>query len=424
MRNKPADWSRLDNAAKIFPPTSNKQDTKVFRFCCQLNEWVDRETLQLATERTLESFPIFRSVLKHGLFWYYLEKTDLVPIAEPEYRPPCGQIYDPNSRNLLFEVTCYRDRINLEVYHSLTDGTGALQFLKTLVCNYLAIKYPHTRQDLLPEIEYDASATDRDEDSFSKYYNPHHQAKRTRGRKSAQLKGLRVPEGRIRIIEGIMPVREVLQLAKSYQTTLTVLLTSMMLIAFAEEIPLRKRKRPVVLDVPVNLRNYFHSDTARNFFGVIKVGYNFSEGPGTLEDVIRQVREEFARELTADQLGARMAALSKAEHNYVARVVPLVLKDIILRTADRINEAYMAGSISNIGKIEMPQAAQPYVRRFDVFVSTEKLQACVCSYGSELTVSFTSAFRSTNVQKNFFRQLTAAGIPVEIQSNKMEDDVQ
>ena len=424
MRNKPADWSRLDNAAKIFPPTSNKQDTKVFRFCCQLNEWVDRETLQLATERTLESFPIFRSVLKHGLFWYYLEKTELVPIAEPEYRPPCGPIYDPNSRNLLFEVTCYRDRINLEVYHSLTDGTGALQFLKTLVCNYLAIKYPHTRQDLLPEIEYDASATDRDEDSFSKYYDPHHQAKRTRGRKSAQLKGLRVPEGRIRIIEGIMPVREVLQLAKSYQTTLTVLLTSMMLIAFAEEIPLRKRKRPVVLDVPVNLRNYFHSDTARNFFGVIKVGYNFSEGPGTLEDVIRQVREEFARELTADQLGARMAALSKAEHNYVARVVPLVLKDIILRTADRINEAYMAGSISNIGKIEMPQAAQPYVRRFDVFVSTEKLQACVCSYGSELTVSFTSAFRSTNVQKNFFRQLTAAGIPVEIQSNKMEDDVQ
>jgi NRPS condensation-like uncharacterized protein len=424
LSNKPADWSRLDNAAKIFPPTSNKQDTKVFRFCCQLNEWVDRETLQLATERTLESFPIFRSVLKHGLFWYYLEKTELVPIVEPEYRPPCGQIYDPNSRNLLFEVTCYRDRINLEVYHSLTDGTGALQFLKTLVCNYLAIKYPQTRQDLLPEIEYDASATDRDEDSFSKYYDPHHQAKRTRGRKSAQLKGAKVPEGRIRIIEGIMPVREVLQLAKSYQTTLTVLLTSMMLIAFAEEIPLRKRKRPVVLDVPVNLRNYFHSDTARNFFGVIKVGYNFSEGPGTLEDVICKVREEFARELTADQLGARMAALSKAEHNYVARAVPLILKDLILWMADNINEAYMAGSISNIGKIEMPQAAQPYVRRFDVFVSTEKLQACVCSYGSELTVSFTSAFRSTNVQKNFFRQLTAAGIPVEIQSNKMEDDVQ
>ena len=133
MSQKSADWTRLDNAAKIFPPTSNKQDTKVFRFACQLSEWVDRDILQQATERSLDVFPIFRSVLKHGLFWYYLEKTELVPVVEPEYRPPCGQIYDPSSRNLLFEVSCYRNRINLEVYHSLTDGTGALQFLKTLV---------------------------------------------------------------------------------------------------------------------------------------------------------------------------------------------------------------------------------------------------------------------------------------------------
>lgn len=77
MSQKSADWTRLDNAAKIFPPTSNKQDTKVFRFACQLSEWVDRDILQQATERSLDVFPIFRSVLKHGLFWYYLEKQNL-----------------------------------------------------------------------------------------------------------------------------------------------------------------------------------------------------------------------------------------------------------------------------------------------------------------------------------------------------------
>lgn len=423
MREQSPDWTRLDNAAKIFPPTSNKQDTKVFRFACQLGEWVEQDVLQQATEKTLETFPIFRSVLKHGLFWYYLEKTELVPVVEPEYRPPCGQIYDPSSRNLLFEVTCWRNRINLEVYHSLTDGTGALQFLKTLVCNYLAIKYPQLLPDLLPEIEYDASTAERDEDSFLKYYDPHQKARRTKNERSCQLKGARVPEGRLKIIEGIMPVKDVLRLSKSYNTTLTVLLTSMMLIAFAQEIPLRKKKRPVVLDVPVNLRNYFQSETARNFFGVIKAGYNFSQGPGTLEEVIAHVREVFARELTAEQLGARMAALSKAEHNLVTRAIPLVLKDPILRIANAFNESCMAGSISNIGKVTLPEAAVPFVNRFDVFVSTDKLQACVCSFGSQLTVSFTSAFRSTNVQKNFFRQLTQAGIPVEIQSNKLEDDL-
>ena len=152
MSERASDWNRLDNAAKIFPPTSNKQDTKVFRFACQLNERVEQEILQQATEKTLETFPIFRSVLKHGLFWYYLEKTDLVPVVEPEYRPACGPLYDPASRNLLFEVTCWRNRINLEVYHSLTDGTGALQFLKTLVCNYLSIKYPQLSEELMAPV--------------------------------------------------------------------------------------------------------------------------------------------------------------------------------------------------------------------------------------------------------------------------------
>jgi hypothetical protein len=49
----------------------------VFRFACQLNERVEQEILQQANRKTLETFPIFRSVLKHGLFWYYLEKPTL-----------------------------------------------------------------------------------------------------------------------------------------------------------------------------------------------------------------------------------------------------------------------------------------------------------------------------------------------------------
>ena len=100
-----------------------------------------------------------------------------MPVVEPEYRPACGPLYDPASRNLLFEVTCWRNRINLEVYHSLTDGTGALQFLKTLVCNYLSIKYPQLSEELMAGIQYDASVSERDEDSFLKYYDPHQKIK-------------------------------------------------------------------------------------------------------------------------------------------------------------------------------------------------------------------------------------------------------
>ena len=34
-------WSRLDNAAKIFPPTSSARDTKVFRLACTLTQPVE-----------------------------------------------------------------------------------------------------------------------------------------------------------------------------------------------------------------------------------------------------------------------------------------------------------------------------------------------------------------------------------------------
>ena len=133
-------WRSLDNAAKIFPSASGGHDTNVFRFYCELNETVEHKYLQEALDKTIESFPIYRSVMKRGLFWYYLEDSTIKPVVEMENKYPCSKIYDKDVKKLLFRVTYYEKRINLEVYHVLTDGTGAEEFLKILVSNYLLIK--------------------------------------------------------------------------------------------------------------------------------------------------------------------------------------------------------------------------------------------------------------------------------------------
>ena len=80
-RKKPVQWTRLDNAAKIFPPNTNEKDTKVFRFVCELKEEVDREILQEAVNKTIILFPVYRSVLRKGVFWYYFESTELMPVC-------------------------------------------------------------------------------------------------------------------------------------------------------------------------------------------------------------------------------------------------------------------------------------------------------------------------------------------------------
>lgn len=70
-------WRKLDNAALAFPLVTGKNDTRVFRFYCQLKEEVAGEVLQTALDQTMEKYPLFQTVLRKGLFWFYLEHREL-----------------------------------------------------------------------------------------------------------------------------------------------------------------------------------------------------------------------------------------------------------------------------------------------------------------------------------------------------------
>ena len=129
-------WRKLDNAALAFPLVTGKNDTRVFRFYCQLKEEVAGEVLQTALDQTMEKYPLFQTVLRKGLFWFYLEHRELRALAVPETEPPCSRLYIPDKKTLLFQVSYYKNRINFEVFHALTDGTGAMHFLQELVQNY------------------------------------------------------------------------------------------------------------------------------------------------------------------------------------------------------------------------------------------------------------------------------------------------
>ena len=419
-------WSRLDNAAKIFPPASTKDSTNVFRFSCELYEEVDSHTLQQALDLTVEQFPAYLSVLKRGMFWYYLEASGLSPIVTADSKPPCSPIYDRNRRTLLFSVTYFRRRINLEVYHVLADGTGALQFMRTLVYHYLCIRHQKELAGELPLMDYDASAAQKMDDSFKKYYTGKQTSngKKQREKRCAayRLKGMRTAERRIKVIEGIMNTRELVDRAHEYHTTLTVFLTAVLLRAIFEEMPLRARRRPAVIKVPVDLRNYFPSVSARNFFSIINVGYDFSVQSHELEDIIQGVAASFKEELTEENLSRRLNALMAIEQNMFARIAPLTVKDVCMRAAYRFDASGVTATLSNVGRITMPAALEPYIRLFDICVSTNKLQICMCSFQDNVAVSFTSQFISSDIQRRFFRTLTQMGIEVELVTNQMDSE--
>jgi len=163
-------WMPLDNAAKIYPAARRQNWSNVFRLSSTLTEDVDREVLQSALDVTGRRFPSIAVRLRRGVFWYYLQQLSKMPQIREESCYPLTRMSKAETRKCAFRVIVYKRRIAIEIFHSLTDGTGAMIFLKSLVAEYLQQKYGvHVppEKGLLGRVE---EPSEREmEDSFQKY---------------------------------------------------------------------------------------------------------------------------------------------------------------------------------------------------------------------------------------------------------------
>lgn len=404
-----SNWRKLDNAAKIFPATSNRRDTRVFRFYCECRDTIDKTSLQMALDKTVEKYPLFLAVMRRGLFWFYLEKSDIAPVVKEENEPPCLNLYLRDQKTLLFQVSYYENRINFEVYHALTDGTGASNFLKELVKNYLLFRYADAGISDIPLTVSDMTVQDQESDGFSKYY------KRIRGKKpqklkTAQLSGPKITYGELNITERTASCQTLLSKSKEYGVSITVLLSAALICAIHEEMNVRQMKRPIALMVPVNLRKFFPSASMLNFFGWIEPFYLFKERDYRFEDVVEKISEYFRHELTSEGLSKRFGGYMSLERNPLLRFFPLVLKNLAMQLTLLLTRTDFTAFFSNLGIIELPSEYAQYIQRFGVFTSTPKIELSMCSFQDETVLSFASGFRNQNVERNFFRILKGLGI--------------
>lgn len=403
MKSGYSKWRKLDNAALAFLPATDKNDTRVFRMYCELKEEIQPEILQEALDQTMEKYPLFQVVLRKGLFWFYLERRDIHAVVKEEKKPPCSRLYIPDKKSLLFEVSYYENRINFEVYHALTDGTGARNFLQELVQNYLILRYPEVE---LPRMETEEKATFRDheEDSFSQYYSSETPRDKEKKSRAVRLRGEMLSHDEMEILEISIPVKEILAKARAYGASITAYLSAIFICSIHEEIPKSRQKRPVTLMVPVNLRNFFPSQSMANFFGWIEVGYTFTDTT-TFQDVLENVKKQFETELVKEKIAMHMSGYVRLEKNPLIRAVPLEVKKYFLMLGASLGSRRITTVYSNIGVIRFPEEYKEYIERFGFFTCTESLQLCSCSYGDELLLGFTSKIPGESIQRNFLKFL-------------------
>lgn len=407
-------WRKLDNAAKVFPATATRRNTKVFRFYCELHEEIEQENLQLALEITLEKFPLFKSVLRRGLFWFYLEHNEYIPVVKEEKKEPCSALYEEDDNKYLFRVNYYKNRINFEVFHVLTDGTGATYFLKELVKNYLYISYRNTGLEDVEILDEEWTHIDQEKDGFQKYYSEDVDKIDKKKINAHQIRGIKTEYETLQVIEGVVDTKTILGKAKEYGVSLTVYLTAAFIYAIHEEMNVKQERKPVVMMIPVNLRNYFPTESMMNFFGYIEPKYQFTqEKTHTFEDVIQEVKTYFEEELTEENMAKRMNYYTRLERHPLLRLTPLQMKNIGIQAGFSSTARDITAIFSNMSVVKMPESYEPYIKQFGVFTSTHKLELCMCSFQDRMVFNFTTYLDNVNIQRNFFRQLRKNDIEVE-----------
>lgn len=411
-------WRKLDNAALLFSATSSEKDPRVFRFYCELKEEIREEELQLAVEKAVEKYPLFLSVMRKGLFWHYLEHSEQKPIVKKEYKGPCAPLYIRDKKTLLFEVTFYKQRINFEVFHALTDGTGATEFLKEVVKQYLLVRYKEDGLLEFPLVRDDVTEQDQEDDSFSKYYTKDYKPTRRRKPKAYQLRKKSRSYGILQVAEGTVSVTKLLEKAREHGVSISVLLTAVYMWAIYQEMSRQNGKKPVILMVPVNLRKFFHSDSMLNFFAWVEPAFRFETDEVKFETLLEHVAEQFKEDVTKEKMANHMNELIALEKHPILKFFPLEIKNWGISTGARQAEKNVTAIFSNMSVVQMPEEYAQYIERFAVYTSTPKMELCMCSFGDIISFGFTSRFDTTNIQRNFYRKLEELGV----KSKKVEPD--
>lgn len=414
-------WYKLDNAAKIYPAISGPGSGSVFRVAVQLKQDIDPKVLQEALSLTIPRFPTFAVKMKRGLFWYFFDANHETPPVTLEKAPPCRAVEVDENNGFLFRVSYYKRRISLEIFHALTDGTGAMVFLKTLTAQYLML-LGHGLFSDEGILDCDAyPSISETEDSFSKYYDPKIKSK-WKEEKAYHVRGTRVFPENLGIVHGIIPTDSFRKLVKESNTTVTGYIAALIIYSiYRTQFSSRIYNSPVKISIPVNLRNYFPSRTVRNFSSYVNVGIKFTDEDQSFENVLEQVTAIMRNELKREKLVEKISANVNAEKNFFMRIAPLVLKNVVLRTAyNAFGEKLFTCSLSNLGSICVPESMKEYIERFEFLLGqpvTNLLSSTVCSFGDTMIVSFTKAMYENDIERFFFRFLAEKGIDVTIETN-------
>ena len=389
-------WYRLDLSAIVYPTLQRRDFSSVYRLSLLLKEDVQPDILQQAVDIAMKRFPTYRSAMHKGLFWRYLEpNTNPGPIVQKDIRNFCMPMPFKSNNRYLVRFYWYGRRIALEAHHSLGDGTGGMFLLQTVTAVYLRLLgHPIPNDGFVLDVDAEPDPEEF-EDAYMRYANAQVRPARP-AEKTYRVRGTKEPFYTLNVIDGIMSVKEVMQVAKGYNATVTEYLNAVLLYSLLQkqEHDFHLKLRPVRIAMPVNLRRFFPSKTLRNFITMVYPSIDPRLGEFTFEEIVAHVHNYMRYYINEKFLKGDITTNAATKRNPFIRIVPLFIKDFVVRLFyTRVQDKNSSAGLTNLGSVYVPDAMKPYLERFDIYMGipySQRTNCAIASFGDTLTVNFLS----------------------------------
>lgn len=416
-------WFRLDNVGRLYASIANYRDTTMFRLSVVLKKDVDPDVLGEALDHVIVRFPYFATHVKRGLFWYYIEENSWEPVPSEEKYFPCMHYPVKKRGNFPFRVLYYKRRLSIEFTHIITDGTGGTIFMQALVREYFKLLgCGEMSAEPLTSPEEEVLAQEA-EDSFSRYYKKGYPPAR-KGGKAFHLPYKLLPKGAYSVVTGTVDLNAVKDAAKKVDATVTEFLGAVYFKAILDLIEGKGyKKRPVVLNVPVNLRLLYPSKTMRNFFVSVTPTLDPRLGSYTLEEIIKHLKAYMDIKVHKRYTDQSISRNVKNERNIILRTFPVFIKDLIMPWIYHFygERGYTTG-FSNIGLVSFGEL-DIEIESMHIYPAPSSgniIKVACVGFKGKIYITFGKMTLEKELERAFFRILMDMGIEVSVETN-LED---
>ena len=425
---KKYEWMKNDTVSIMFSSTDSNKTSRLFRISVIFkDEEVDPERLEKAVKIAVQRYPLYLHRNTKGFFWTYLEKSDKMPPVLPEeYRPAqLRRLGNDGEPEIVFLY--YKRRLALETTHVLGDGAGIAELLKTVVAHYMILGGADRSEFKGIRFGDEPPSATELENPLPFYKNdenlqaPH--------RDIAYKLPYTYDKNYQNHISGLIAFPEIKAICKEKDISVSEFLAAGIILAMIHTAP-EPIDKTIIIDVPVNIRNIFPSDTVRNFTSSIPLQFNpHGRTDYTFDEIAKEIKGKIAAINTRETQQAFINSNYALTQKKFLQIIPYFIKKPVLNMKQKKSHTEeMTLIMSNIGNVSLPEIMSKHIERVEVVSGDSRVYNMpmffyILSSNGYMNIIFGLSGKDRRLCKEFFRIMSSMGINVRIESS-MENGIE